>query len=161
MVSVHPMVLSLLQPSVVPRTDSTVRRLQLAPTSVQSAFRANSSTRQNMHRVTVYRHMTRHHQCLGDLRLVIWQMTPYTEETQTTNILSSLASTRECIIIPSTPLQDSTDGQLHRHLITWEISSVLVLQRTQTLIFHKLLATSTIRLVSIILIRMVSSLQQV
>ena len=33
-----------------------------------------------MHREIVYRHMTRHHQCLGDLRLVIWQMTPLMSE---------------------------------------------------------------------------------
>ena len=139
MVSVHPMVLSLLQPSVVPRTDSTVRRLQLALTSVLSAFRANSSTRQNMHRVTVYRHMTRHHQCLGDLRLVIWQMTPYMEETQTTNILSSLASTRVCTITRNMRLPVSMVGQHLKLSTMWVISSALVSLRTPTSIFHRLL----------------------
>ena len=139
MVSVHPMVLSLLQPSVVPRTDSTVRRLQLAPTSVQSAFRANSSTRQNMHRVTVYRHMTRHHQCLGDLRLVIWQMTPYMEETQTTNIPRSLESTRVCTITRNMRLPVSMVGQHLKLSTMWVISSALVSLRTPTSIFHRLL----------------------
>ena len=137
MVSVHPMVLSLLQPSVVPRTDSTVRRLQLAPTSVQSAFRANSSTRQNMHRVTVYRHMTRHHQCLGDLRLVIWQMTPYMEETQTTNIPRSLESTRVCTITRNMRLPVSMVGQHLKLSTMWVISSALVSLRTPTSIFHR------------------------
>ena len=139
MVSVHPMVLSLLQPSVVPRTDSTVRRLQLALTSVLSAFRANSSTRQNMHRVTVYRHMTRHHQCLGDLRLVIWQMTPYMEETQTTNIPRSLESTRVCTITRNMRLPVSMVGQHLKLSTMWVISSALVSLRTPTSIFHRLL----------------------
>ena len=137
MVSVHPMVLSLLQPSVVPRTDSTVRRLQLALTSVLSAFRANSSTRQNMHRVTVYRHMTRHHQCLGDLRLVIWQMTPYMEETQTTNIPRSLESTRVCTITRNMRLPVSMVGQHLKLSTMWVISSALVSLRTPTSIFHR------------------------
>ena len=139
MVSVHPMVLSLLQPSVVPRTDSTVRRLQLALTSVLSAFRANSSARQNMHRVTVYRHMTRHHQCLGDLRLVIWQMTPYMEETQTTNIPRSLESTRVCTITRNMRLPVSMVGQHLKLSTMWVISSALVSLRTPTSIFHRLL----------------------